>query len=330
MPGKRKNWVDSLRALAMILVVVGHTSTAENTYFALTAAVKMPLFFAVSGYLLRENETRSPFEYARDRFMRLMAPYFALSIVSIPIIMAFHIHSGEKPMDSLLWNLKTILRGDLVWYLPCLFLNELIVYAIRHIRTIVPRMLTFAAATAVGALLLRPGNPLPWRPEAALFMLPFTLLGRAFARRKEDSPFSWGAIGVLGALSAALLFIQIRINRFQIDVNNDVYASLPLNMITGLTCVAFLFMLFPRLPDSRAMLWIGRNTLVIYLFHDYPVVAICKIASRLSLPDPSDFLPLALVISAISIALCFIPATLIDRFCPWMAGKRRKTNGTGA
>ena len=118
MPGKRKNWVDSLRALAMILVVVGHTSTAENTYFALTAAVKMPLFFAVSGYLLRENETRSPFEYARDRFMRLMAPSFALSIVSIPIIMAFHIHSGEKPMDSLLWNLKTILRGDLVWYLP--------------------------------------------------------------------------------------------------------------------------------------------------------------------------------------------------------------------
>ena len=47
MPGKRKNWVDSLRALAMILVVVGHTTTAEHTYFALTAAGKMPLLVSV-------------------------------------------------------------------------------------------------------------------------------------------------------------------------------------------------------------------------------------------------------------------------------------------
>ena len=40
---KRKSWVDVLRALAMLMVVLTHTSTAENALFALTAAVVLLL-----------------------------------------------------------------------------------------------------------------------------------------------------------------------------------------------------------------------------------------------------------------------------------------------
>lgn len=327
MTVKRKNWLDSLRALAMLMVVITHTSTAENLLFQLTAVVKMPLFFAISGYLLRENEKRTPLEYARDRFMRLMVPYFALSVVSVPIVMAFRMHWGEGARAALVWNAKTILRGDLAWYLPCLFINELIVYALRRIRPVWARLAGFALATAAGILLLRPGNPLPWRPEIALCMLPFTLLGRAFARRGDEKPFRWTQIAGAGVPAAALLAIQICAGLASVDVNADAFACLPLNLVAGLACVAFLFMLLPRLPSARWMLWIGRNTLVIYMFHDYPVVALCEAVERLSLPSPGANLLVAAAISAISIALCAIPIALIDRFCPWMAGKRRSANG---
>ena len=320
---KRKSWVDSLRALAMLMVVLTHTSTAENALFALTAAVKMPLFFAISGYLLRENEDRAPLKYVLDRYVRLMIPYYALSIVSIPIVMAFRMHWGDSAREALYWNVRTILRGDLAWYLPCLYLNELITYALRRIRVGLARLAGFALATAAGILLLRPGDPLPWRPELALCMLPFTLLGRAFARRGDEKPFSWAQIAIVGALAAALLALQMHLDLFRVDVNADQFDCLGLNLITGLTVVAFLFMLMPRLPSARWMLWIGRNTLVIYMFHDYPVVALCELARKFALPDPAGNLLVAAAISAIAIALCWIPCALIDRFCPWMAGKRR-------
>lgn len=43
--GERKTWIDALRALAIIMVVLGHQVKGEDAYFLFTSPVKMPLFF---------------------------------------------------------------------------------------------------------------------------------------------------------------------------------------------------------------------------------------------------------------------------------------------
>ena len=47
----RLAWIDVLRALAIILVVFGHQVGGEIVFFLFTSPVKMPLFFAISGYV---------------------------------------------------------------------------------------------------------------------------------------------------------------------------------------------------------------------------------------------------------------------------------------
>ena len=40
----RKEWIDALRALAIVLVVLGHQLRGVAEYFIFTSPIKMPLF----------------------------------------------------------------------------------------------------------------------------------------------------------------------------------------------------------------------------------------------------------------------------------------------
>lgn len=54
----RKLWIDSIRAIAIIMVVLGHQIPEETSYFVYTSIVKMPLFFAISGYFFSDRVGR--------------------------------------------------------------------------------------------------------------------------------------------------------------------------------------------------------------------------------------------------------------------------------
>lgn len=44
----RKDWIDALHALAMILVIYGHRVPEWSEYFVFTSPIKIPLFFAIT------------------------------------------------------------------------------------------------------------------------------------------------------------------------------------------------------------------------------------------------------------------------------------------
>lgn len=52
---KRKIWVDLLRGFAMLLVIMGHIAKTESIFFLLTSPFKMPLFFAITGYVFNDR-----------------------------------------------------------------------------------------------------------------------------------------------------------------------------------------------------------------------------------------------------------------------------------
>ena len=45
---RRKLWLDGLRAVAMLLVILGHLLPGCSAFFVFTGPVKLPLFFAIS------------------------------------------------------------------------------------------------------------------------------------------------------------------------------------------------------------------------------------------------------------------------------------------
>lgn len=67
-------WIDSLKGLAIILVVLGHNTGGENDAYHFFYTFHMPLFFLISGFLF---SMKPPLEYLKRSFRHLMVPYIA-------------------------------------------------------------------------------------------------------------------------------------------------------------------------------------------------------------------------------------------------------------
>ena len=288
---ERKKWLDALRALAVYLVVAGHMHA--GAFELLTAQVKIPLFFAISGYLLRENDDRPFGKFAWDKFRRLMIPYYALGILILPLlVVSYHWMDGTAPMAILRREFKRLLCGDLLWFLSYLFATELLTYWLVRLPKLWMRAAATIALVACGYMLLRPGNTRIVRPEIVLILCAFMMLGRGIRRCAPAG--GWGAAIGLGALEAALLVLEMRLGVAQIDVNLDLWGCLPLNLL--------------------------------YVFHIFSNLLLVRLCGRLGLPSPGENLAIALVVAAASCAMCALPAALINRYCPWMAGRFSKSS----
>ena len=121
---KRKQWVDALRALAIIIVLLVHSSReCENWYIynVFIGPIMIPMFFAISGYLFNIREAKQ-LPFFKNLFFKMILPWFVLSLVwARAVLIPF---KGFTPYyTEQLWN---FISGKTVWYLPCCIIAEII------------------------------------------------------------------------------------------------------------------------------------------------------------------------------------------------------------
>ena len=137
----RIDWIDFAKGVAIILMVLGHTSPRgdlQNFIYVF----HMPFFFVMAGFLLNLNkwgdaENFKPF--VTKLFKRLLVPYFIAEILWYPVWFVFCYESTFwvplfpwiqiNPFDAFL----AIFKGSGIewillplWFLPCLLLAEMI------------------------------------------------------------------------------------------------------------------------------------------------------------------------------------------------------------
>lgn len=83
----RIEWVDILKGLAILLVVVGHMEYAEGTANPgrmLIYSFHMPLFFMLAGYTAALSLSRNPnlLKFISRRFLSVMVPYICWMLAS--------------------------------------------------------------------------------------------------------------------------------------------------------------------------------------------------------------------------------------------------------
>ena len=57
MESKRIEFLDNIKGFAIILVILGHSYSNENLLITWLNAFHMPLFFAVSGFLIASKKS---------------------------------------------------------------------------------------------------------------------------------------------------------------------------------------------------------------------------------------------------------------------------------
>lgn len=127
----RYTWLDSLKGLGIVLVVLGHASTIGVLNTSLYA-FHMPLFFIISGLLFKERPLG---ETVARKARRLLVPYlvFALLTFAYWALVERRLRPGEYSVTGAFANIF-LARGGIqnnpynvvLWFLPCLFVTEIV------------------------------------------------------------------------------------------------------------------------------------------------------------------------------------------------------------
>ena len=109
----REGWIDALRGLAILFVMYGHSVRGGifPEFFTFTSPIKMPLFFAISGYLFKPNVKFD--YYCTQLTKKIIVPWFGLGILSIIPILPI---KGT----SYIWDfILEMISGNALWFMRC-------------------------------------------------------------------------------------------------------------------------------------------------------------------------------------------------------------------
>ena len=302
--------------MALIFVIYVHQGCSSSGFRLLSSPVKIPLFFAITGYVFNE-ERRDPRAFAGRLLRGLVAPWLALGLLGT---LAVSVLTGISALPA---RLIELLTGEGAWYMPCCIVAECLWFLIlKYGRNAAGICCATLAAFGLGLLAARFDLLNLWMINRALIAQAWILVGwllRHYGDRLKR--LGWKAPAAAAILYIALACVSHALYPGKsIDVHLNRYYSLPICLAMVVVGNAALFTAFgghlKRIP--RAVSWFGQNTLVIYMVHNYTVRLPAHLLKFAGLPiNP----PLALAAMLPVCAFYMLVAAGINRFAPVLAGR---------
>lgn len=317
---KRIDWLDALKATALIFVVFGHILLKGSAFFVITSPVKIPLFFAVSGYLFSiKNGEFKPF------FIRLIktraVPWIILSFVVFKVAYSVAL----KQFDEALEYFYVFLSGIQLWYIPCCIIAEIILFFIvKYSPNFFITATIMLFLSAAGYIMSLNGTGDFAKFNTALISLFFMLIGLVMRRmsdlKKEIPKPIVLLMAVIYAAMAAVSFICYPDKTFSVSYN-DYYNVFVCGAL--IVCgVVLMFYVAPKLKYPKFFLFMGRNTLVIYIMHGYFLGLVDKLLLESGLF--ASRITASVVGTACVLAICSLIAFLINKYLPFIVGAKKQ------
>lgn len=301
----RMRWMDLLRGVAVLLVVVLHGSdipranglgvdqwTQLNLYLE---PFRMPLLMFLSGTLLPRSLAKSASTYLWGKFASIIWP-LALWLVGFGVLIY---HGG--PGDLQYW-----VTGDYLWFLMALTLCYAFGMLLKPLTSRPPLLSTLAVVVFAAMVLTRHFAEVESSlVSRTLYYGAFFFLGAACVRilqRWARAP--WLLIAALGVVMALLADHGLESRELRAG---SLYA-----VPTAVIGIAVILWVAPRIPAGRFntfLQWVGRSSIVVYVSHFPIIILIHRGVSEIGV-DP-----------VLHVAICTVGGLLLSvlavRLRPW-------------
>ncbi len=281
---KRDGWLDSCKAIAILLVILGHTYSIPEWLYVLIYAFHMPLFFIISGMVFNQQKYgRGTFGlYLRVKFKGYMVPYFGYAFFNLLLQVGYRFIFLREVVDLnyLLHHTKGILlcRATMetmpncspLWFLTCLFIAGLVFWAIvnyaeKYILIIAP------LCGGVSYLMyLFVDRWLPWTLATVPMAVFFLCVGYELKRREVIRYLQRGRFKFVWLVFLTVVGIVAALwNGKTVGMSGNTYGNLILFLLSSipLSCAFLGFCGVWRFLENRFLHWLGRNTLFIIAFN---------------------------------------------------------------
>jgi len=346
----RLKYVDYAKALTIFLVIVGHTNDPYIPgkswfYLDFCYAFHMPLFFMLSGFFLRARNNPGEVKLSdclRKDFFALIIPYFIWGC----IYMQFSYRKWFQLAYGSWLNLRTIGTLTSLWFLPVLFLSKNYCNAIfiaggkwklrPELLGWIALPLLFVIGFALPHNNALDGNHIGnfWGFDIAFVAAGFVMAGamlRPFFDRLAKGTL-WTSLA-LSAVMTAVFWVSFNMERPLLTAGVDNTMAMCnaeygligyclVNAFSGsFALISFCIVLEKLCPGNRTLLFIGANTMGIYLIHKHIIYALKGLFQYYGTPPIAD-LRMALVVAVPALLFAMLIMLFVMRYVPHLLGKR--------
>jgi acyltransferase len=323
---ERSGLIDICKAIGIVLVVWGHSPGISDFFGDLLYSFHMPLFFFISGYLLKtERLEQGLVMQARELARSLLRPYVLFFVISLGYWVATrNIGSragkfGDLTVVDALFSLVTGLSDDLfvnmaLWFFPCMFVTQLLY---RMAWKLVPndRWLALGSgvfAAVVMATTLPWSTRLPWGLDIVWVALVFFSAGRcarsgsALVQCVVMLP-GWVRLSLLVAV--VLTWLGCALSQGRVDLAMANFGpNWPVYFVAAFGGIAIVFTVASQLRATLIVQWLAHNTLIIFPLHALFINLGSGLAKMLG---AGHYGQLASVLFALWAIVCTVPAAVL-------------------
>ena len=348
---KRQAWLDYIKCISMFIVIVYHTPprfdpAREVALFYIGA----PVFFFAAGYVFNISKYKGFFSFLAHRARQILVPYTTFFVVFYALWLAVGRRMAgpeEMAIDTLV-PLKQFIMGmpDVVlgtfWFIVALFTIQIIYYPLRKYLN---GWWPFVVALLLNlSLLILPYLPWfrLWNLDKAFLYLPIYAFGNCCRAALLDDTrqvlskktiadfftFTTPVRSIMWVILAAcgLSFLIIAPVAIRKDLS---YILSPAAFILLLPCYcACSKWLESRLGTSRVVQTVAITGITYLALQNYLIGIIKMIVAKLAGPEIFDGnIALKLVIAFAVMVMIYPLALVIERYFPWMLGKKKSSVG---
>lgn len=282
MEKKREDWLDSLKGLGILFVVLGHCFPPQQPLTDYLYSFHIPLFFFVSGYLFSVNSRQEAFKtFLAKRFKRLMVPYFAYGAFTYLVWLIIGRNFGVnkelavpalKPLIGLFYGNgfdNYLVFNIAIWFLPALFISTVLYFWVcRLVRKRISLFITSLLILCLGLLDSR-YNPirLPWGINisfVAVFFIYLGQQGKALLRLIwQQRPYIKIFLGLV------LIFIGYFLQNLNTGVsfNSHSYGNIVYFIVSAGSSILGYAIITKELLNMKILQFLGINSLRILALH---------------------------------------------------------------
>lgn len=342
MEQKRLDYLDMVKGVGIILVVVGHSGYVSENTLAWLSSFHMPLFFIVSGILFayRESEKEPFLPYLKRRFCGMMIPYFWFSFINIAIdFVRMYLYPADVSLELIRTDILqtfSLFGISVLWFLPAIFFGEICLYAL--VKKCSPWILGIIGAVsavlpAVGIQIVQSyilGKDSLLLLGVTYLIMTFLRIGSAltllltgyamyFGLRKLSlkALWEWGLAAGCLLLNVVTVFMN-----GGVDLHYLIFHNVLLYYPGACSATLGLILICRRIKPLRLLSFLGKNSLIVMLTHlDCRVM---NLAIRFAQATPMNgavFFRIKLYLTLLIGELLLI--ILINRFGFFLIGRRR-------